>query len=313
MTTTDLTKSPHAGAMPAADWLRLITLSLLWGGTFFFAEIALAGIPPLTLAWLRVLLAALALLSFLAAAGRLGGIARWPWHDLLGMGLLNNALPFSLIFWGQSAIAGGLASILNATAPFWSVILAVWVLRQERLTAARASGLALGFAGVVVLIGPAALVGLGDGLWHQAAVLAAAFSYALAGFWGRRLTGLSAEQAACGQLLSSSLLLAPLALLVDRPWTLPLPAPTVLLAVLALALFSTALAYLLFFRILKSAGPTNLLLVTLLIPPSALLLGSLFLNESFGYAESGGLLLIFAGLAAIDGRCFGYLSRCFRH
>lgn len=313
MTATDLTKSLPAGAMQGADWLRLVTLSLLWGGTFFFAEIALAGIPPLTLAWLRVLLAALTLLSILAVTGRLGGIARWPWRDLFGMGLLNNALPFSLIFWGQSGIAGGLASILNATAPFWSVMLAVWVLRQERLTAARASGLAFGFAGVVVLIGPAALGGLGDGLWHQAAVLAAAFSYALAGTWGRRLRHLNPQQAACGQLVCSSLLLAPLACVVDRPWSLPVPALSVLFAVLALALFSTALAYLLFFRILKSAGPTNLLLVTLLIPPSALLLGSLFLNESFGYAETGGLLLIFAGLAAIDGRCFGYLSRCFRH
>ncbi len=312
MTQADIRVIPTAASMTNGDWLRLLLLSLLWGGSFFFAEVAVASIPPFTLAWLRVGLAALALLAVLAALGRLTDVRRWPWFDLAGMGLLNNAIPFTLIFWGQSGIDSGLASILNATAPFWSVLLAAWVLRSERLTSGRATGLLLGLAGVVLLIGPATLGRLGEGLWYQFAVLAAAFSYALAGLWGRRLARISPWQAAAGQLVVSSLLLAPLSLAVDRPWSLPLPGLEALGAVLGLALFSTALAYLLFFRILRDAGPSNLLLVTMLIPPSAMLLGSLFLGESFGPPEIGGLSLILLGLVAIDGRIHRYLSRCFK-
>ncbi len=307
-------RSETIGPLPAtsmnnADWLRLLLLSLLWGGSFFFAEVAVASIPPLTLAWLRVGLAALALIIFMAVTGRLSGIGDWPWLNLLGMGLLNNVIPFSLIFWGQSGIDSGLAAILNATAPFWAVILAAWVVKSERLTGGRAAGLLLGFAGLIVLIGPDVLQGLGEGLLFQLAVLAGALSYAFAGLWGRKLRGLNPWQAASGQLICSSVLLAPIALFVDRPWTLAMPDAGALFSVLALALLSTALAYLIFFRILRDAGPTNLLLVTMLIPPSAMLLGSLFLGEAFGVTELAGLVLILLGLLAIDGRVIRNLSR----
>ncbi len=303
----------QAYSMTNGDWLRLLTLSLLWGGSFFFAEVAVESIPPLTLAWARVGLAAFALLIVMAFLGNLGNLRDWPWLDLFGMGLLNNAIPFALIFWGQSGIESGLASILNATAPFWSVALAAWVVRSEKLTAGRASGLLLGLAGVILLIGPDALSGLGEGIWFQLAVLAAALSYAFAGLWGRRLKALTPWQAASGQLICSSLLLAPVALFIDQPWTLPLPGPSALASLLGLALLSTAVAYVFFFRILRDAGPTNLLLVTLLIPPSAIMLGSLFLGERFGLYEAGGLVLILSGLVAIDGRAFRYLSRCFNN
>lgn len=305
------TAALKAYSMTNGDWLRLLTLSLLWGGSFFFAEVAVALIPPLTLAWARVGLAAMALLLVRALLGRLGNLRAWPWLDLFGMGLLNNAIPFSLIFWGQIGIESGLASILNATAPFWSVALAAWVVRSEKITGARACGLLLGLAGVILLIGPDALTGLGEGIWFQLAVLAAAISYAFAGLWGRRLKALSPWQAASGQLICSSLLLAPVALVIDQPWTIAMPGWPALAAVLSLALFSTALAYVIFFRILRDAGPTNLLLVTLLIPPSAILLGSVFLGEAFGIFEAGGLILILAGLVAIDGKAFLYLSRRF--
>ncbi len=312
MSTIETVASPAPAVMRNADWLRLLLLSLLWGGSFFFAEVAVASIPPFTLAWLRVGLAAIALFIWLAALGRLRDILQWPWFSLLGMGLLNNAIPFSLIFWGQSGIDSGLASILNATAPFWSVVLAAWVVHSECITASRACGLLLGLGGVILLIGPDALGGLGDSIWYQCAVLLAAFIYALAGLWGRRLRAISPWQAASGQLACSSLLLAPISLAIDRPWTLPTPDNGVLVSIVALALLSTALAYLIFFRILRDAGPTNLLLVTLLIPPSALLLGSLFLGEAFGLFEAGGLALILTGLLAIDGRAFRNLSRCFK-
>ncbi|MEO1193964.1 MAG: DMT family transporter, partial [Pseudomonadota bacterium] len=265
--------------MRTRDWLRLLALSLLWGGSFFFGEVAVASLPPLTLAWLRVATAACALLTIGLIIGRLAGLSAWPWGKLLVMGLLNNALPFSLILWGQTEIDSGLASILNATTPFWAILLATWLLPAEGLTPARLTGLLLGLGGVVLLIGPSALAGLGESLWHQAAVLGAAFCYGCAGIWGRRLSGLTAWQAASGQLVCSSLLLLPVVLVSEQPWLVPLPDLPVITAVLCLGLFSTGLAYLLFFRILRDCGPTNLMLVTMLIPPSALLLGWLFLGE----------------------------------
>ncbi|GAB5469908.1 MAG: DMT family transporter [Rhodospirillales bacterium] len=290
--------------MSLADWLRLLLLSLLWGGSFFFGEVAVEAVPPLTLALLRVCLAAATLLLLALLLGRLAGLAQWPWGKLLVMGFLNNAIPFSLILWGQTEIDSGLASILNATTPFWAVLLATWLVPSEGLTPARFCGLLLGLAGVILLIGPGALAGLGDSLLHQAVVLLAAVSYALAGLWGRRLAGVTPWQAACGQLVCSSLLLLPLAVAVDRPWSLPLPGLEVMAAILCLAVFSTALAYLLFFRLLKDAGSTNLMLVTMLIPPSALLLGSLFLGETLGPLELAGLALVLGGLIAIDGRFY---------
>ncbi len=288
--------------MTNADWLRLVLLSVLWGGSFFFGDVAVQAVPPLTLASLRVGIAALALLTLAAALGRIRGLTHWPWGRLFVMGLLNNAIPFSLILWGQTEIDSGLASILNATAPFWVVLLAAWLRPEEGITRGRLVGLLLGLGGVILLVGPGALAGLGSGIWHQLAVLGAAFSYALAGLWGRRIADLGPWQAASGQLLASSLLLIPAALLIDRPWTLAPPDLEQAAAVMGLALLSTAMAYLIFFRVLRDAGATNLLLVTLLIPPSALLLGSLFLGERLGLAEAVGLALILSGLVAIDGR-----------
>ncbi len=303
------TQAAHPAPQPMsnADWLRLGLLSLLWGGSFFFGEIAVAAVPPLTLASLRVGIAALALLVIAAALGQAKGLAQWPWGRLFVMGLLNNAIPFSLILWGQTGIDSGLAAILNATAPFWAILLAALLPSGERLTPGRIVGLLLGLGGVTLLVGPDALTGLGSGIWYQMAVLGAAFSYALAGLWGRRLAGLGPWQAASGQLVASSFLLLPAALIIDRPWMLPLPDLDQAAAVFGLALLSTALAYLIFFRILRDAGPTNLLLVTLLIPPSALVLGSLFLGERLGLAEAGGLALILSGLVAIDGRLARHL------
>jgi len=288
--------------MRTEDWLRLTLLSLLWGGSFFFGEVGVAALPPLTVAATRVSLAALTLLSLGSMLGRLGGMGGWPWGRLLVMGLVNNAIPFSLILWGQTAIDSGLASILNATAPFWALLLSACLLADAGLTANRLAGLLLGFAGVLTLVGPGALSGLGGALWHQAAVLGAAVSYAVAGLWGRRLTGLTPWQAASGQLVCSSLLLVPLALATERPWLLPLPDAATMAALAGLAVVCTAFAYLLFFRVLRDAGPANLLLVTLMIPPTALALGALFLDEHIGLREAGGLALVLAGLLAIDGR-----------
>jgi drug/metabolite transporter (DMT)-like permease len=267
------------------------------GGSFLFGKVALAAVPPLTLVVLRTGIAALALLAFLAATGRRLPSALAAWRGFLVMGLLNNAIPFALINWGQTRIDSGLAAILNATTPLFTVILAHLVTSDEKLTRNRMAGVVLGFAGVVVMIGPAALGGAG---LAKLAVLAAAASYACAGLYGRRLGGLAPATAACGMLVAATLIMLPLALVLDRP---ALPAGAVIWeAVGALALFSTALAYIVYFRILATAGATNLLLVTFLIPVSALLLGGIVLGERPDAAAFAGMALIFLGLVAVDGR-----------
>jgi drug/metabolite transporter (DMT)-like permease len=218
--------------------------------------------------------------------------------------VLNNALPFCLIVWGQTQIASGLAAILNATTPLWTVLLAHALTRDERINAEKAAGVLVGFAGVAAMIGPALLAEIGADALAQLAVLAAAVSYAFAGIYGRRFRAMGVPPlvTATGQVTASTLLLLPLALAVDRPWQLALPGPTTVAAVLGFALLSTALAYVLYFRLLASAGATNLLLVTFLIPVSAILLGALVLGERLTARQLLGMALIGAGLAAIDGR-----------
>ena len=197
------------------------------------------------------------------------------------MGLLNNAIPFCLIVWGQTHIASGLAAILNATTPMFTVVVAHVLTDDERMTRNRLAGLLIGLAGVVVIIGPGALQSLGSDVLAQVAVLAAAVSYAFAGVFGRRFRrlGVAPMAASTGQVIASTAILLPLALLVDRPWTLPMPSAETWAAIFGTAALSTALGYILYFRILETAGATNLLLVTFLIPVSAILLGALVLGE----------------------------------
>jgi drug/metabolite transporter (DMT)-like permease len=221
------------------------------------------------------------------------------------MGLLNNLVPFGLIFWAQQHVTGGLAAILDATTPLWSVLLAHLLTRDEPLRPNRLAGVVLGVAGVAVVVGPeVALAGFGDGrgVAARAAVLLAAASYACAGLYGRRFRSLPPTTSAAGQLTASALIILPVACLIERPWTLPVPGAAAAGAVVGLALLSTALAYVVYFRLLRSAGATNLLLVTLLIPPSALLLGATVLGEPVEPRQLAGMALIGVGLAVIDGR-----------
>jgi drug/metabolite transporter (DMT)-like permease len=296
--------APAQLRMAPLDWCLLLLLSLLWGGSFLFVGIAVAELPPLTIVLLRVSIAAVALHLVLRVCGVALPRDVAIWRAFFGMGLLNNVIPFSLIVWGQTHIASGLASILNATTPLFTVLLAHALTEDERLTWPRMAGVLCGFAGIVVLIGPEALRGLGGDVLAQVAVLAAACSYACAGIFGRRFKrmGVAPLATAAGQVTASALLLVPIALVVDRPWGLPMPGPQVWGAIIGLALLSTALAYVLFFRILASAGAVNLLLVTFLIPPSAILLGVAVLDEMLRAGDLLGMALIGCGLAAIDGR-----------
>jgi len=287
--------------MGPIEWAFLILLSILWGGTFLFAKIALVEIPPLTVVFSRLAMASIVLLLATRAMGLSGGF-RPGWRDFAVLGLINNVLPFCLIFWGQTKISIGLASILNATTPLFSVLVAHFMTRDEKLTPLRAAGVAVGIAGVVAMIGFDALSTLGSSVPHQLAVLAAALSYGFAGVYSRRFKGARPMAIATGQLTASAVLMAPLTLLIDQPWALPIPSDKVLGCLLALGLFSTALAYFLYFRIITASGATNAALVTFLVPVSALALGALLLGETIGGSQLFGMLLIALGLSLIDGR-----------
>jgi drug/metabolite transporter (DMT)-like permease len=290
--------------MGAREWAMLIGLSLLWGGSFFFVGVAVREVPPLSLVLARVGIAALALWAVLVVSGARMPVVPGLWAAFLGMGLLNNALPFALIVWGQQHIASGLAAILNATTPLFTVLVAHLLTADERLTPAKAAGVVMGLLGVAVMLGTALPGGLGVDVAAQLACLAAALSYALAGVFGRRFRrmGVPPLASASGQLTASSLILLPLALAVDRPWALAVPGAASWGAMLGLGLLSTALAYVLYFRILAVAGATNLLLVTFLVPVSAIWLGALVLGERLEARHFGGMALIGAGLGLIDGR-----------
>ncbi len=291
-------------AMTLMTWAMLVALSLLWGGSFLFVGVAVAELPPFTIVVLRVGLAALTLLLFLRLTGRRVPGKLGVWSAFLGMGVLNNVIPFCLIVWGQTQIASGLASILNAMTPIFTVLVAHVLTADERLGPAKAIGVALGFLGVTVMIGWDALTGLGTAVLAQLAILGAAISYAFAGVYGRRFRAMEIDPVttATGQVTCSTLVLLPVALIVDQPWQLAMPSLGTLVSIVALAVLSTAVAYVLYFRILAAAGATNLLLVTFLIPPSAILMGWAVLAEALSPQHFAGLALILLGLAAIDGR-----------
>jgi drug/metabolite transporter (DMT)-like permease len=300
--------------MSALAWSLLVALSVLWGGSFFFVGVAVAEIPPLTLVALRVGLAAAMLWAALPLLGVAAPRGARAWGAIAAMGVLNNAIPFSLIVWAQQTLPSGLAAILNATTPLWGVLVAHALTAEEKATPARIGGVLLGFAGVAAMMGADMLGGgVAAGL-ATGAMLAATLSYAFAGVWGRRFRalGVAPMQAAVGQVTCSAALMLPLALVVERPWGLAVPSGAAVASVLGLAALSTALAYVLYFRILALAGAVNLLLVTFLVPVSAILLGTLALGEALLPRHLLGMALIGAGLAVIDGRVVGWVRRGWR-
>lgn len=288
--------------MAPLDWAALVLLSVIWGGSFFFGKIAIAEIPPLTMVLGRVGIGALALLVIAQLSGvrvpLAGRISQF-----LVLALISNVIPFGLIAWSQQHIPSGLSSILNAATPLFTVLVAQAFTRDEKLTPSRLAGVALGFAGVAVMMGPALLGQLGGHqLPAQLAAIAATISYGFASVYGKRFRGLPPLGVACGQLMASTVILLPLAALVEQPWQRGMPSPHVLAAVTALGVLSTGIAFIIYFRILARNGATNISLVTFLVPVSAILLGALVLGEALEPREFAGFGLIALGLAAIDGR-----------
>jgi len=296
--------------MKLGDWVGLIVLSILWGGSFFFIEVLVEHLPPLTIVTLRVGMAAILLWLIIMVRKLPLPKSGKEWQALFVIGFLNNALPFVLIVWGQTQISSGLASILNATTPFFTVLVAGAFLVDERLSQNKLAGVIIGVIGVVVLIGPEALSGITGSMLGQLAVMGAALSYAFAGAYSRRFKawGLSPLMVATGQVSMATLMLIPITLIIDQPWTLALPPTHIIGAMLGLAILSTVIAYIIYFRLISSAGATNAALVTFLIPISAILLGVLVLGESFTGLQAVGMALIGAGLVIMDGRVLGRIG-----
>lgn len=290
--------------MTLTEWAILLCLSLLWGGSFFFNAVAVRELPVFTVVVGRVAVAAVLMLVLLGAIGQKLPSGRRIWTAFFVIGLINNAIPFSLIVGGQQHIGAGVASILNAATPLFTVLFAHFLTTDEKMTGNRLIGVLIGFLGVAVMVGIDAVQDLGSHVMAQLMCLSATVSYALASIYGRRFRtmGVAPLVTATGQVVTASILMAPVMLVVDRPWELPMPSLAALGAVGGLALLSTALAYVLFFRLLASAGASNLALVTFLVPVSAILLGFLFLGEVLLPRHMAGMALIGLGLAAIDGR-----------
>jgi len=290
----------------ARDWSLLAVLSVLWGGSFFFNGVVLKELPPLTVVLLRVALAAMILLPVLRAYQIRFPVGLSGWKPFFAIALLNNVLPFSLIVIGQTYIPSGLASILNATTPLFTVLVMA-AAGDEKLHARRVVGIVTGLIGVIILHGQAAH-GQDPGFQSGEGVgillcLAAAFSYGLSALYARRKLSNSPPLAtATFQLLASALMMTIVAAVFERPWQLPMPGVTTWLAMIGLSALSTALAYIVFFQVLRRSGSTNVMLVTLLIPVTAILLGYLVLGESISLREIIGALVIGSALLLMDGR-----------
>ena len=297
-------------SLTAKSWSLLLLLALIWGGSFTANHLALADWPVASVVAFRVSFAAAVLWAYVRAAG-LPVPKGWRFRrDALVMGIFNNVVPFSLIVWGQTHIPSGVAGILNASTAVFSVLVAAMVFPDERLGLRRLTGVALGLAGVAVVIGPAALSHLDLTSLGQLAVLGAGLSYALSGIYGRQtLSAVRPEVSAAAMLTASALIMVPAAFALNG--LPPVPAPATLAALVYLALIASAVAYRLFYTVLQAAGAGNLGLVTLLIAPVAVLLGAAFFGETLPPTALAGMALLTLGMVVIDGRPLRWLAARF--
>jgi drug/metabolite transporter (DMT)-like permease len=298
--------------MGPTEWVLLVVLSVVWGGAFFFYKLLdNAGLPPFTIVFGRVVIAAVVLLGFVVATRRAIPRDRSVLLAFLVLGGINNVIPFGLIVFGEKHIDSGLASIFNATTPIFTALVAQWLSRDEKLTPGKIAGVVLGLAGVVLLMGPSALHGLDLTSISQLACIAAAVAYGFGAVYARRFQkmGIDPMVTATGQLCGSTLLSLPLAVIFEHPWTLHALPAGAWWAWIGLALPSTALAFVFYFRIIATAGATNAASVTFLVPVSAVLLGTFVLGEHLAPTTFGGMALIFTGLAVLDGRLFALIGR----
>ena len=297
--------------MTAFEWALLVVLSVLWGTSFLFITIAAHDLPPLSIAAVKVALAAMALLLAMRLRGIALPRAGRTWRAFAIMGLFNDAGPFVLIAFANPFVPTGLASVLIATSPLFTVVLAHVLTEDERMTPRHVAGTAIGFGGLALMLGGDVVALTPPAILGQLACLLAALGYAFASVYGRRFAGLSLHPitTAAGQLSTSALALVPLALWLDRPWLLPVPGLPAIGALLGLGLLTGALAYAIFFRILATAGATNAVLVTFMSPITAILLGIALLGERLTRQQLGGMALVGVGIAVLDGRLLSAVRR----
>lgn len=284
------------------EWMLLVGLSILWGGSYLFMKLAVLTVPLFAIVLGRVSIAALALLIVLTISGTGIPKGRRIWLAFFGMGIFNNVIPMSLIVFSQNSISVGLASILNSITPLFTILVAHMTTNDERLTFRKLVGISFGIMGVVMLMGPELVDNFGVAALGEWACLGAALSYACANTFGRRFVQLGTKpmQTAFGQVVASTVILAPLVIVVDQPWTISDPGFLPVLSILALGLFCTALAYVIYFQILARSGATAIALVTFMIPPSAILMGWLALGEQISSQDFLGLSLIGVGLFSVN-------------
>lgn len=294
--------------MDRSEWALFLLLSVFWGASFYFYKL-LVALGPLTVVLGRVGIAALLMNLLLPLRGeRLPPLKDFGPYFV--MAALSNVFPFAMFAYSEHHISSGLASIINAMTPIFTVIVAHFWTHNEKLAWNKAAGIVCGFLGVAILMGPDALLGLsGASLTGQIACLAATIAYGFGGVYGRRFSGRSLFVVVTAQMTAATLMTAPLALAIERPWHMPLPGAPAIAALLGIAVISTVGAYLIYFHILAKAGATNISLVTFLIPVSAVLMGTVFLGETLSAAALAGMAVIGIGLAAIDGRPVLWLKR----
>ncbi len=279
----------------------LVLLSFLWGGSFTLIKVAVETVPPATIVTGRLAIGAVLLVLLVKARGI--AIPRTPelWGAFLVQGVLQSALPFTLISWGEKHIDSGLAGLLNSTPPLFAFLITFFVLREGGATLRKFLGVATGFAGVGVILGPEILSGSGDSALGQLAVTGASLSYALAAIYARRFAGQPALLTAACSMAMATILMLPVSLYADEPWTLA-PSPEAIWSVLALGVFSTALAMIIYFRLVKTLGVLGVTSGSYLRAGFSVLLGILLLDESLSLSLAVGLVLIFLGVAIVTGQ-----------
>jgi drug/metabolite transporter (DMT)-like permease len=277
----------------------LTLLSLIWGGSFTLIKVAVDTIPPLTMVAARVAVAAAVLIFIARAQGLSLPRQAATWAAFFVQGLLQSALPFSLISWGEKHIASGLAGVLNATPPMFVLLIAMVTSGRRNMGAKKIVGVGLGLAGVIMTIGLDALQGAGTTApLAQVAVLGASLCYALAPMWGQRFSGLPAIVTAAGAMSCAAMVMLPAAVIVDRPWTLS-PTPAALAAVAVLSVVCTAMAMVIYFRLVRTLGALGTTSGSYLRAGFAVALGILGLGESFTWSTLAGIGLIIVGVIAI--------------
>ncbi len=306
---TPLSSAPPS--MRMKDWLVLTFLSSLWGSSFFFIEIIIRDIPTITLVSIRLILSAVILYLILLISGKNLRLDKSLVVAFFVMGLLNSILPYSLIAWGQHYVSSGMSATLIASTPLLTVIAAHYLTPDEKATANKIIGVVIGLLGVAIMLKDQFSVNDSDLLIGKIVMLIAASCYASGAIYSKKVSkyGMSPIETATGQMAAGAIFLTPFALIIDRPWLLPTPGLDTVLAMLGLVLLSSVLAYILFFKLMKTAGVTNLILVAFLIPVSSIILGVLVLNENFTLAHGLGMLFIGVSLTIIDGRALKFLRK----